>query len=157
MWDSRAVLLLRFPRQNDSFYKVFCVFGQPHKHCTNVVGKFKGMYLQRTATLPVITLKPYLDLRWFRCFQSRMSLSFQTLSKHYWMKSFLNACGHVCRYVDQKASAAMLASIQSAGVAPEVNLRITQVRKHAKGFHPGFETQDRRHQESKTGVSVVPR
>ena len=34
-----------------------------------------------------------------------------------------NACGHICRYVDQKGSAAMLTSIQSAGVAPEVNLR----------------------------------
>ena len=34
-----------------------------------------------------------------------------------------NACGHVCRYVDQKGSAAMLTSIQSAGVTPEVNLR----------------------------------
>ena len=34
-----------------------------------------------------------------------------------------NACRHVCRYVDQKGSAAMLTSIQSAGVTPEVNLR----------------------------------
>ena len=33
--------------------------------------------------------------------------------------------------VDQKALAAMLTSIQSAGVTSEVNLRITQVRKHA--------------------------
>ena len=46
-----------------------------------------------------------------------------------------------------------LTSVQSAGVAPEVNLRITQVRKHAKGIHPGFETQGRRHQKSKTGIS----
>ena len=35
-----------------------------------------------------------------------------------------NACGHICRYVDQKDLTAMLTSIQSAGVAPEVNLRI---------------------------------
>ena len=34
------------------------------------------------------------------------------------------------QYVDQKGLAAILTSIQSAGVAPEVNLRITQVRKH---------------------------
>ena len=34
-----------------------------------------------------------------------------------------NARRHVCRYVDQKGSAAMLTSIQSAGVVPEVNLR----------------------------------
>ena len=43
-----------------------------------------------------------------------------------------NACGHICQYVAQKGSAAMLTSIQSAGVTPEVNLRITQARKHAK-------------------------
>ena len=34
-----------------------------------------------------------------------------------------NACGHIWRYVDLKGSAAMLTSVQSAGVAPEVNLR----------------------------------
>ena len=34
---------------------------------------------------------------------------------------------------DQKVSAAMLTSIQSAGVAPEVNLRITKARNHANG------------------------
>ena len=34
-----------------------------------------------------------------------------------------NARRHVCRYVDQKGLAAMLTSIQSASVAPEVNLR----------------------------------
>ena len=42
-----------------------------------------------------------------------------------------NACGHICKYVDQKGSAAILTSIQS-GVAPEMNLRIMQARKHAK-------------------------
>ena len=48
-------------------------------------------------------------------------------------------------------------SIQSAGVAPEVNLRNSmQTRKHAsEGIHPGFETHGRRHQKSKTGVSVA--
>ena len=51
----------------------------------------------------------------------------------------------------------MLTSKQSAGVAPELNLRITQVRKHAKGIHPGFETQGRHYQKSKTGVSVAQR
>ena len=45
---------------------------------------------------------------------------------------------------------------QSAGVAPEVNLMITQARKHAKGIHSGFETQGRPHQKSKTGVLVAP-
>ena len=49
----------------------------------------------------------------------------------------------------------MLTSVQSAGVTPEVNLMITQARKHAKVIHSGFETQGRHHQKSKTGVSVV--
>ena len=36
-------------------------------------------------------------------------------------------------------------------------IRCAQVRKHAsEGIHPGFETQGRRHQKSKTGVSVDP-
>ena len=48
---------------------------------------------------------------------------------------------------------------RSAGVAPEVNLRNPlhageEARKPA--IHPGFETQGRRHQKSKTGVSVSP-
>ena len=43
-----------------------------------------------------------------------------------------NACGHVCKYVDQKGSAAMLTSRQSSGVEPVVNLKITQARKYAK-------------------------
>ena len=53
--------------------------------------------------------------------------------------------------------ATMLTSIQSAGVAPEVNLRNSW---HAddeackRGIHPGFETQGRRHQ--KGSVSVAP-
>ena len=73
------------------------------------------------------------------------------------LRNSTNACGHICKYVDQKGLAAMLTSIQSAGVTPEGNLSITQVRKHVKGIHPGFETQGRHHQKSKTGVSVVPR
>ena len=47
-------------------------------------------------------------------------------------RTSINACGHVCKYVDQKSSASMLTSIQSVGVTPEVNLRIQQARKHAK-------------------------
>ena len=43
-----------------------------------------------------------------------------------------NACRHICKYRDQKGLAAMLTSIQSAGVALEVNLRIIQVRKHVR-------------------------
>ena len=37
------------------------------------------------------------------------------------------------KYVGQKGSAAMLTSIQSVGVAPEVNLRITEVSRAHKG------------------------
>ena len=53
----------------------------------------------------------------------------------------------------------MLAAKRSAGVAPEVNLRNLlcageEARK--RGIHPGFETQERHHQKSKTGVSVAP-
>ena len=51
----------------------------------------------------------------------------------------------------------MLTSTQSAGVTPDMNLRITQARKHAKGIHHGVESQGRCHQKSKTGVSVAPR
>ena len=43
-----------------------------------------------------------------------------------------NAHGHICKYVDHKGSAAILTSIQSTGVAPELNLRITQARKYEK-------------------------
>ena len=35
----------------------------------------------------------------------------------------------------------MLTSVQSTGVTPDVNLGITQVKKHATRIHPGFETQ----------------
>ena len=52
-----------------------------------------------------------------------------------------NACGHVCKYMDQKGSAAILTSMQSVGVTLEKNLRITQVKKHAKNppwlWNPG--------------------
>ena len=54
-----------------------------------------------------------------------------------------NACRHGCKYTDQKGSDAMLTSIQTAGVAPEVNLRIT-----------GFETHGRC-RSLKRGVSVA--
>ena len=57
-----------------------------------------------------------------------------------------NACGHVYKYLDQKGSVTILACIQSAGVAPELNLTITQGRKHAKRVYHGFETQGRHHQ-----------
>ena len=51
----------------------------------------------------------------------------------------------------------MLTSIQSAGVAPVVNLRnplCTGKEARKQGIHPGFEIQGRHHQKSKTGVSM---
>ena len=49
---------------------------------------------------------------------------------------------------------------RSAGVAPEVNLRehitCTPLSTTNKAAHFGFETQGRRHQKSKTWVSVAP-
>ena len=60
-----------------------------------------------------------------------------------------------------KQLAAMLAAKRSAGVAPEVNLREcishTPPPSTNKAAHSGFETQRRRHQKSKTGVSVAPK
>ena len=63
------------------------------------------------------------------------------------------------RYVAENGSAAILASKRSAGVAPEVNL--SEYGTHVpspsanKAAHCGFETQSRRHQKAKTGVSVT--
>ena len=53
----------------------------------------------------------------------------------------------------------MLAAKRSAGVAPEVNrwnLLHAGNEARKQEIHPGFETLDRRHQKSKTGVSVAP-
>ena len=47
---------------------------------------------------------------------------------------------------------------RSAGVAPEVNLRIhcaKTMKYENEGIHPGFESQSRCHQQFKPGVSVV--
>ena len=64
-----------------------------------------------------------------------------------------------CRYVEEIDSAAMLATKRSAGVTPEVNLREhlthTPLPRVNKAVHSGFETQRRRHQMPKTGVSVL--
>ena len=65
-----------------------------------------------------------------------------------------------CRYVEEIVSAAMLATNWSAGVAPEVTFmeRVTHTPPPSanKAAHSGFETQWRRHQKSKTEVSVAP-
>ena len=44
--------------------------------------------------------------------------------------------------------------VEKAGVTPEVHLR--NLLCIGEGIHPGFETQGRSHQKSKTGVSVAP-
>ena len=49
--------------------------------------------------------------------------------------------------------AAMPAVKRLAGVTPQVNLRSA---RRQESVHLGFETQGRRHQKSKTGVSVAP-
>ena len=41
-----------------------------------------------------------------------------------WVQTPTSACGHmICKYMDQKGLAAMLATKRSAGVTPEMNLR----------------------------------
>ena len=52
----------------------------------------------------------------------------------------------------------MLSIKSSAGVILDVNLRNplhTCKEAHMHGFHSGFETQDRHHQKSRTGVGMV--
>ena len=65
----------------------------------------------------------------------------------------------VHRYVEVNGLAAMLATKRLAGVAPEVNIRecVTHMPLLSlnKASHSGFETQRRRHQKSKTVLSVA--
>ena len=76
------------------------------------------------------------------------------------VRTHTNFCGNmICQYEDRKGSAFMAAK-RTAGASTEVNLRNplqAGEEAHKRGFHPGFETQDRCHQTSKTGVSVVPK
>ena len=64
------------------------------------------------------------------------------------------------RYVEEIGLAAMLAAKRSVGVAKEMNLgecvTYTPLPSMNKAAHSGFETQRRRNQKSKTGVSVAP-
>ena len=89
----------------------------------------------------------YRDPNWWARTGTKM------ISLDHWYSWCSQGC-HPARYVDRKGSAAMLTSIQSAGVAPEVNLRNSlhtgdDARK--QGIHPDFETQGRHRQKSKTG------
>ena len=62
--------------------------------------------------------------------------------------------------MEEIGSAAMLATKRSASVAPEVSLReyltCTPLPSMTKVAHSDFEPQGKRHQKSKTEVSVVP-
>ena len=65
----------------------------------------------------------------------------------------------VRKYVDRNGLTAMLAAKRLAGVTPQVNLGIplhADNKACKRGIHPDFETQGRRHQNVKTGVSVAP-
>ena len=64
----------------------------------------------------------------------------------------------VRNYVEQKGSPTMLAAKRSAGVAPDINLRVPLQTGDgtSKGIHLGFKAQGRCHQKSKTGASVFP-
>ena len=65
---------------------------------------------------------------------------------------------NVCKYVDKNGSAAMLAILRSAGVTLKVDPRNplhAGAEAQKQGVHPGFGTQGRCHQKSKTGVSVA--
>ena len=65
-----------------------------------------------------------------------------------------NACGHVCKYMYRKGSAAM--PLYSQQVAHQRWIWGSHKQESMQGIHPGFKTQDRRHQKAKTGVSVAP-
>ena len=65
-----------------------------------------------------------------------------------------------CRKMEENGSCAMLAVKRSAGLTPEVNLweHITPMPPPSRNkvADPGFKTQWRHHQKSKTGLSVAP-
>ena len=63
------------------------------------------------------------------------------------------------KYVHQNGSTTMMVTKRSAGVAPEVNHRISMhVSQKAgkRGIQPGFETLDRPHEDSKAGTISGP-
>ena len=66
---------------------------------------------------------------------------------------------YVDKYMNQKGLAAVLVIKMSAGVTPEVDLRNpmhTDKEACKQGIHSGFETLNRRHQKSITGVPMAP-
>ena len=63
------------------------------------------------------------------------------------------------KYVEEFGLAAMLPTKRLVGVTPDMNLsecvKCMPSSSVNKAAHPGFETQRRCHQKSKTGVSVA--
>ena len=68
-----------------------------------------------------------------------------------------NACVYmICKYADQKGLAATLTHTVSRCCTIGESEDHTGEKPHKEGIYPGFETLDRGHQKSKTGVSVAP-
>ena len=62
-----------------------------------------------------------------------------------------NACTYVCKYVDQKDSAAMQTSMQSEGVAPEELHAGKKARKWE--IHPGLKPRHKSAEVQNRGIS----
>ena len=65
------------------------------------------------------------------------------------------------RHVEENSSSVILATKETTGVAPKVNLAgepltRTPLPSANKAAHSRFEPQRRRHEKSKIGVSVAP-
>ena len=105
------------------------IFGHQRKYCMS-----KTTQLIFYVSICSWNLNVWQPSRSYRVVYSAVLAVYGTDSHGFEPQTSTNACRHNCRYVDQKGSAAMLTSIQSAGVIPEVNLRMTQARKHAKGI-----------------------
>ena len=138
-----------------SKYHVYSKFVTPqpliNKIRVHLLNGKESLTFSREHTNKVTNVTPTCQARVAECLTVPCCMWHRQL----WIQALnLHQCLHTRRQnMDQKGSTAMLTPIQSAGVALEVNLRITQARKHAKG---SFKTQGRCHQKSKTGVSVTP-
>ena len=82
-----------------------------------------------------IKIAPSAESKWLSGLQCRACCEWYGTGGHRLApQTSTNACGHICRYMDQKGSAAMLTSksVESAGVTPAGNLRNSmQARKCA--------------------------
>ena len=59
----------------------------------------------------------------------------------------------VHKYIDRNNLATTVTAQRSAGVTPEVNMRMKVTNHASEGIHLGFETQGRRYQKSKWGIT----